>query len=73
MGKVVAQASMSLDGYIADPSDEVGALFDWYGNGDVEVTGGTDRVFRVSAASADYLRAAWANCGRRWLAAACAT
>jgi dihydrofolate reductase len=62
MGNVVMQASMSLDGYIADPSDRVGPLFDWYGNGDVELTGADpDRVFRVSAASADYLRAAWAN------------
>jgi dihydrofolate reductase len=62
MGKVVTQASMSLDGFIADPSDRVGPLFDWYGNGDVEFTGADpDRVFRVSAASADYLRSAWAN------------
>jgi hypothetical protein len=28
MGTVVMQASMSLDGYIADPSDQVGPLFD---------------------------------------------
>ena len=63
MGKVIAQASMSLDGYIADPSDDVGPLFDWYNNGEVEFTGADpDRVFRVSAASADYLRAAWATC-----------
>ena len=71
MGKIVMQASMSLDGYIADTSDAVGPLFDWYGNGDVEFTGADpDRVFRVSAASADYLRSGWANigpevCGRR--------
>lgn len=64
MGKVITQASLSLDGFIADPSDGVGPLFDWYGNGDVEVTGAdADRVFRTSAASADYLRAAWANIG----------
>jgi dihydrofolate reductase len=64
MGKVVSQASMSLDGYIADPSDNVGPLFDWYGNGDVEVTGADpDRVFKVSAASAAYLRDAWSNAG----------
>jgi dihydrofolate reductase len=62
MGKVFTQASMSLDGYVADPSDQVGPLFDWYGNGDVEVTGADpDRVFRVSAASAEYLRRAWSN------------
>ena len=62
MATVITQASMSLDGYIADPSDNVGPLFDWYGNGDVEVAGADpDRVFRVSAASADYLRRALAN------------
>ena len=31
MRRVVMQASMSLDGYIADPNDNVGPLFDWYG------------------------------------------
>jgi dihydrofolate reductase len=62
MGTVTMQATMSLDGFIADPSDRVGPLFDWYGNGDVEFTGADpDRVFHVSAASAEYLREAWAN------------
>ena len=52
MGKVVTQASMSLDGFIAGTNDQVGPLFDWYGNGDVEVTGSDpDMVFRLSAAS----------------------
>jgi dihydrofolate reductase len=64
MGKVVVQASMSLDGFIAYPSGGVGPLFDWYGNGDVEVRGNDpDRVFTVSAASAEYLRTAWRNVG----------
>ena len=39
MGKVITQASMPLDGYIADLSDNVGLLFDWSTTGDVEVTG----------------------------------
>ena len=64
MGYVVIQASMSLDGFIADADDEVGPLFEWYGNGDVAVTGtDPERVFHVSAASAAYLRAAWQNAG----------
>jgi dihydrofolate reductase len=64
MGKVITQATMSLDGFIADSSGGVGSLFDWYGNGDVAVTGNDpDRVFRVSAASAEYLRSAWSNIG----------
>jgi dihydrofolate reductase len=62
LGNVIMQASMSLDGFIADPSDRVGPLFDWYENGDVAFAGGDpDRVFHVSAASADYLRLAWAD------------
>jgi dihydrofolate reductase len=62
MGIVVMQASMSLDGYIADPAGGVGPLFDWYGNGEVELTAADpDRVFHVTAASAGYLRQAWAN------------
>src|SRR6266571_913068 len=64
MGKVVMQASMSLDGYIADPSDAVGPLFDWYGNGDVEITGADPgRVFHVTDATAGYLRATWTDIG----------
>ena len=64
MGKVIAAAAMSLDGFIADTSDAAGPLFDWYGNGDVEVTGADpDRIFHTSAATADYLRGAWANIG----------
>ncbi len=64
MGRVVVQATMSLDGFIAYPSGRVGPLFDWYGNGDVEVRGNDpDRVFTVSAASAEYLRSAWSNVG----------
>src|SRR5918995_7102631 len=62
MGKVITQASMSLDGYIADLSDNVGPLFDWSTTGDVEVTGADpNMVFRVSAESAKYLREVWAN------------
>jgi dihydrofolate reductase len=56
MGKVIAQASMSLDGFIADTTGQAGPLHDWYYNGDTEVAG-TD--FRTSAASAEYLHGAW--------------
>src|SRR5262249_36851209 len=64
MGKVIAQASMSLDGFIADTNDQVGPLFDWYQNGGVEVTGADPGlVFHTSPASAEYLRAAWSAIG----------
>jgi dihydrofolate reductase len=57
MATVVAGFSMSLDGFIADPSDAVGPLFDWYGNGPVETPWpGNDMVSHTSDASAEYLR-----------------
>jgi dihydrofolate reductase len=64
MGKVVVQASTSLDGFIAYPSGEVGPLFDWYRNGDVAFHDNEPtRQYRISAASAEYLRSAWSNVG----------
>ena len=64
MGKVVVQATMSLDGFIAYPSGGVGPLFDWYRNGDVEFHDNEPtRAYRVSAASAEYLRSAWSGIG----------
>lgn len=60
MGKVIMASAMSLDGYIADPSDNVEALFEWFGNGDVALTTGNPRfVFHVSQATADYVGAIW--------------
>jgi dihydrofolate reductase len=66
MATTYLHAVASLDGYIADAADDVGPLFDWYYNGeesivedasDVEHHGG--RPFRVSAASAEYVRGMW--------------
>src|SRR4051794_41877293 len=37
MGKVIANASMSLDGYIAKHDNTIGRLFDWLQNGDVAI------------------------------------
>jgi dihydrofolate reductase len=36
MGKVVFNMSMSLDGFIAGPNDEVDRLFSWYFSGDTD-------------------------------------
>jgi len=64
MSKVVAHMSMSLDGYIAHLDDGVEGLFDWYGNGEVEVPSNDPRwTFHVSAASAPWLREAFDGCG----------
>jgi dihydrofolate reductase len=57
MGTVVAQASMSLDGYIAKADHSIGRLFDWYQAGDVEVrTASPGLTFRLTPASAAYWR-----------------
>jgi dihydrofolate reductase len=62
MAKVVADMSMSLDGFIGDPHGGVGELFGWYGNGDVEVPSADPRwTFKVSAASAGHLRPAFSG------------
>lgn len=69
MAKTIA--SMSLDGFIADPSDGVEHLFGWYGNGEVTTPTADPRwSFHTSAASAALLRQALADggalvCGRR--------
>jgi dihydrofolate reductase len=56
MGKVWTHMTMSLDGYIAEPDDEVGELFDWYGAGEVSLASANEEVaFDVDAASAEML------------------
>jgi dihydrofolate reductase len=66
MSKVIAIMSMSLDGYVADRSDGVAEVFDWYfSSGDVEFhTGGADPMtFKVSAPTAGHLRGLWSELG----------
>lgn len=71
MTTVIANMSMSLDGFIADTSDGVEHLFGWYNNGAVSVPSADPRwTFHTSEASARYLREALASmgalvCGRR--------
>ena len=72
MSKVCVELSMSLDGFIAGPNDgpENGlgdggdALFKWYSTGDIDFPlPGTDMVFKIPAASAEFLRESWFNIG----------
>ena len=72
MGIVNFEISVSLDGFVAGPNDSVDnslgdggrALFEWYNNGDVPIKlAGTDMVFHVSRASADFLEQEWADGG----------
>jgi dihydrofolate reductase len=64
MTKVIYSASISLDGFIAMPNDEVGPLFDWYFNGDTDYPlPGTDMVFKVSRVSAELFQETWTKIG----------
>jgi dihydrofolate reductase len=60
MARVVLQAVVSVDGYIAYPDDTVGPLFDWYFNGDTELSAtGSGWTFPVSRTSADHVQPFW--------------
>jgi dihydrofolate reductase len=66
MTKVVAIMSMSLDGHVADATDGVAEVFDWYFSGDVEIpmpSATSDMTFRVSPPSADHVRGLMAEVG----------
>jgi dihydrofolate reductase len=55
MSRVVANASMSLDGYIAKQDNSIGRLFDWLQNGEVEVPTASEGItLHLSRPSADY-------------------
>jgi dihydrofolate reductase len=60
MSSVVMHNVVSVDGYIADEADQVGPLFDWYFNGDTELSGGFGKVSRTSA---EYVRPMWDSIG----------
>jgi len=54
------QAVVSVDGFIAYPDDTVGPLFDWYFNGDTELTARPSGwTFRVSRTSHDHVQPFW--------------
>ncbi len=68
MGKAIFENSVSLDGFVAGPNDNPDnglgdggeALFRWYDSGDVAFPlPGTDMVFHISRASADFLQQEW--------------
>jgi dihydrofolate reductase len=64
MGDVIADMSMSLDGFIADKQHRIDQLVGWYFNGDAEVATPNPAVtFRTSEASAGVIRDALATVG----------
>jgi dihydrofolate reductase len=64
MSKVTAEFTISLDGFIAGPNDEVDRIFRWYSSGDTDFqASSTDPVFKISRASAELLRKEWGKLG----------
>lgn len=64
MGNVIANMSVSLDGFVGHPVSGVDHLHAWYGDGDVAVPTADGRwTFQVSAASAKRLREAMTGIG----------
>lgn len=76
MGTVLMHNVVSVDGFIADENDDVGPLHEWYFSGDTPIIqrgggqsgeqfdhSGTGSAFKVSRASADYVRSMWESIG----------
>ena len=64
MGIVTFNMSMSLDGFVAGPNDEVDQLFKWYFNGDTPLNfPGPDLGFQVSKISAEYVNSSISGIG----------
>ena len=64
MGNVITNFTMSLDGFIAGPDDDIRPLFKWFGSGDTSLpVPKTDMVFQVSQASADTIGGLWGSIG----------
>jgi dihydrofolate reductase len=61
MTKLVADMSMSLDGRVASPDDDISRLVRWFFDGDTEVAPGAP--FKTSANSAKLLREALGSVG----------
>jgi dihydrofolate reductase len=57
MGSVIAQAMMSIDGYIARDDNTIGGLFDWLQNGEVELASPRgDTILHLTPRSANHMR-----------------
>jgi dihydrofolate reductase len=56
MGKIFSHMTMSLDGFIANPDDTPGEIFDWYQAGDVSFPSANEDIsLEVDEASAEVL------------------
>jgi dihydrofolate reductase len=64
MSNVVVNATMSIDGFVADEQDGIGELFGWYSNGDVKVqTAREDMSLSLTPDDAAFVREFWSRLG----------
>lgn len=63
MATVIANAAVSLDGFVATMDDDPGHIFDFWMNGPVALAGDPERVFHVTAATADFVGELWTGAG----------
>jgi dihydrofolate reductase len=57
MSNVVVNATMSVDGFVADEQDGINELFGWYGNGDIVLeTAREDLSFSLSPEDAAFVK-----------------
>jgi dihydrofolate reductase len=58
MSKVISAFTLSLDGFIAGPNDDVGTLFKWYSSGEVAIPSShAGMVFKVAPPSVEIIQA----------------
>lgn len=63
MGKIITEFTMSLDGFIAGPNDDVRALFGWYFSGDREIPVPGGPVLKLRQESAEVFQESTARLG----------
>ena len=63
MGKTSVQFTISLDGFIAGPDDDISQIFGWYTSGDTPFSVAGAPPFKMSRASAEFLQEHWLNTG----------
>ncbi len=63
MGMITTEFTISLDGFIAGPNDDIRDIFGWYTSGDTAFSVEGAPPFKVSRASAEFLQANWSRGG----------
>jgi dihydrofolate reductase len=60
---ITTEFTISLDGFIAGPNDDISNIFGWYTSGDTEFSIEGAPTFRVSRSSAQFLQENWSKAG----------